>query len=236
MSIERTDLVKMGKHLSDLRKSKKLTQMQLAEILDVSNKSVSKWEVGDIAPDITLLVPLADVLGVSVEEILTGGEQIGESKSLNIYKRMTKKRLIKEVIISIIFSISFVFLISAVERYYRWDVKEISGDGEARAHGYIINNNNKLKIIIDKIAIQNELSDIKIDGIEYSLLVDDVEIYRYVRYCDNKHMIECLTPTTILFEDNDYSKDKYNFDNLHLTISYSKDGTLKNFINISLQK
>lgn len=236
MSIERTDLVKMGKHLSDLRKSKKLTQMQLAEILDVSNKSVSKWEVGDIAPDITLLIPLADVLGVSVEEILTGGEQIGESKSLNIYKRMTKKRLIKEIIISIIFSISFVFLVSIVERYYRWDVKEISGDGEARAHGYIINNNNKLKIIIDYIAIQNELSDIKIDNIEYLLKSRETEIYRIHKKCDSSHLIECLTPTVMIYEDSNFDKDFYDFDKMSLSIIYSNNGTVEGAIDINLQK
>lgn len=55
----RTDLTVMGKNIAKYRKNKKLTQKKLGEIIDVSDKSISKWENGNIAPDITLLVPLA---------------------------------------------------------------------------------------------------------------------------------------------------------------------------------
>lgn len=55
-----------------LREKKKLTQTQLADILGVSDKTVSKWETAKGLPDITLLEPIAKALGVSVIELMTG--------------------------------------------------------------------------------------------------------------------------------------------------------------------
>ena len=49
------DMVKMGKHIAELRKRKGYTQKKLGEILDISDKTISKWELGFIAPDITLI-------------------------------------------------------------------------------------------------------------------------------------------------------------------------------------
>ena len=61
-----------GTFLAQLRKEKGWTQKELAECLFVSDKAVSKWERGLSLPDIALLLPLAEVLGVSVTEILEG--------------------------------------------------------------------------------------------------------------------------------------------------------------------
>lgn len=64
------DKEKFGSFISELRKEKGYTQKQLAEQLFVSNKAVSKWETGMSIPDTALLVPLAQLLGVSVTELL----------------------------------------------------------------------------------------------------------------------------------------------------------------------
>lgn len=66
------DYEKTGKFISQLRKEKKLTQKQLAEKLNVTNKAVSKWETGLGAPDISLLKELSKILGTSVNELLLG--------------------------------------------------------------------------------------------------------------------------------------------------------------------
>ena len=58
----------MGKHIAELRKSKGYTQKTLGDILDISDKTVSKWEKGVVAPDITILNSLASTLDISVEE------------------------------------------------------------------------------------------------------------------------------------------------------------------------
>ncbi|MBR4241426.1 MAG: helix-turn-helix domain-containing protein [Eubacterium sp.] len=63
---------KIGVFISSLRKEKGLTQTELAEKLNISNRTVSKWENGDGFPDITILPVLAEILGVSVDELLSG--------------------------------------------------------------------------------------------------------------------------------------------------------------------
>ena len=73
---------KFGKFLSEMRKEKSMTQKELADKLFVSDKTVSKWERGNSMPNVTLLMPIADVLGITVTELLTG-EKISENNSLN---------------------------------------------------------------------------------------------------------------------------------------------------------
>lgn len=64
------DRAKFGAFVSELRKEKGITQKELAEKLCISDKAISKWETGNSIPDVSLLVPLADILGVSVTELL----------------------------------------------------------------------------------------------------------------------------------------------------------------------
>ena len=64
------DKKSFGEFISMLCKEKSMTQKDLASRLLVSDKAVSKWETGNSMPDITLLVPLAEVLEVTVTELL----------------------------------------------------------------------------------------------------------------------------------------------------------------------
>lgn len=66
-----------GDRISFLRKLKGLTQAQLAEKLGISAQAVSKWESGLSCPDIMMLVPLADIFGVSTDMLLGGGQLAG---------------------------------------------------------------------------------------------------------------------------------------------------------------
>lgn len=68
------DSVEFGKYLATLRKAKGWTQEKLAEQIHVSNKTISKWETGVGLPDIRMLEPLADVLGVTVLELIKSKE------------------------------------------------------------------------------------------------------------------------------------------------------------------
>lgn len=70
--MEQIDRERFGSFLCELRKEKNFTQRELAERLFVSNKAVSKWERGQSLPDISLLTPLAQLLDVSVAELLKG--------------------------------------------------------------------------------------------------------------------------------------------------------------------
>ncbi len=66
------DQQKIGMFLKELRVEKNLTQEKLAELLGVTNRSVSRWENGNNMPDLSLLMEIADVYGVGVDEILDG--------------------------------------------------------------------------------------------------------------------------------------------------------------------
>ena len=62
--------ITIGENIKRLRLEKGITQEQLAEILNVSNAAVSKWERGGSFPDITLLFPLSDYFGISLDELM----------------------------------------------------------------------------------------------------------------------------------------------------------------------
>ena len=64
--------VKIGKFISECRKKANLTQMQLAEKLNITDKAISKWERGIAMPDASIMVELCDILGISVNELLVG--------------------------------------------------------------------------------------------------------------------------------------------------------------------
>lgn len=66
------DKIKIGHFIRKCRKDKGITQEQLAQMLDVSNKSVSKWENGNCLPDKMLLKPLCDILDITISEFFAG--------------------------------------------------------------------------------------------------------------------------------------------------------------------
>ncbi|MBQ8537977.1 MAG: helix-turn-helix transcriptional regulator [Clostridia bacterium] len=66
------DNIQTGKLIAALRKKQGFTQQQLADKLNLSNKTISKWESGSGSPDISNLPVLAEALGISVDELLRG--------------------------------------------------------------------------------------------------------------------------------------------------------------------
>ena len=73
-----------GDVIKKLRESKKLTQEELAGKLFVTSKAISKWETGKGYPDVSLLEPLAEALGISVIELLSGNDVKNANKSANV--------------------------------------------------------------------------------------------------------------------------------------------------------
>ena len=66
----------LGKRIATLRKEKGMTQDDIAQKLDVSSQAVSKWENDQTCPDISLLPRLANILGITVDELLSGKEEM----------------------------------------------------------------------------------------------------------------------------------------------------------------
>jgi transcriptional regulator with XRE-family HTH domain/desulfoferrodoxin (superoxide reductase-like protein) len=84
------DCARIGKVIYNLRKEKDLTQRQLADLMNISDKTISKWERGLGCPDVSLLPELSQILGVNIEEILTGKIESndiigGNMKNLRFY-------------------------------------------------------------------------------------------------------------------------------------------------------
>ena len=75
-----------GSTIKRVRESNHITQTELAEMLGVSDKTISKWETGKGYPDITLIEPLAQALNISVIELLSGKDVTNTNLSLNMRK------------------------------------------------------------------------------------------------------------------------------------------------------
>ena len=125
------DQVKTGRFIKALRKEKNLTQREIAESLNISEKTVSKWETGNGLPEVSLMLPLCQLLEISVNELLSG-ERLDEKRyfekaeqnimSLMEEKAEAKKKLIIAVIIVAITLLSglTVILLSALLEMALW--------------------------------------------------------------------------------------------------------------------
>ena len=66
------DQIKIGKFIAECRKKANLTQMQLAQILGITGRAISKWETGKSLPDASIMLQLCGVLGITVNDLLSG--------------------------------------------------------------------------------------------------------------------------------------------------------------------
>lgn len=94
------DLYLIGKFIQEQRKLKKLTQLQLAEKIGVSEKTISKWECGYGFPDSSLILPLCNVLEISANELLSGrkleDKEYQQNAEDNILKLLQEKKASKK--------------------------------------------------------------------------------------------------------------------------------------------
>ena len=77
------DQIKIGRFISERRKSVGLTQAQLSERLNITDRAVSKWERGRAMPDTSIMLELCEILGISVNELLIGEKIIMENNQKN---------------------------------------------------------------------------------------------------------------------------------------------------------
>lgn len=119
------DAKEIGRFICSLRKDKGLTQSALAELLNISNRTVSKWETGEGLPDISLLPDLAKVLGVTTDEILAGKKAPAEkSADIKVEEVANKDNLLNlfkiAFVISLFFAIFGMLLGTITELYCIW--------------------------------------------------------------------------------------------------------------------
>ncbi len=82
--------IKIGKFIANCRREKHLTQEQLAEMLNTTNKSISKWENGNCLPDSSLYEPLCNILEITINELFAGKKIKDED-----YKKVADENLIQ---------------------------------------------------------------------------------------------------------------------------------------------
>ena len=86
------DQVKIGKFIAECRRKTNLTQMQLAEKLNITDRAISKWETGKSLPDSSIMLELCDVLGISVNDLLCG-----EVVSMDNYNKELENNLLEMI-------------------------------------------------------------------------------------------------------------------------------------------
>ena len=115
------DPLKIGKFIAECRKQKNLTQMQLAEKLGITDKAISKWERGIAMPDTSIMLELCEILGISVNELLSGekismenNNQKNEQLLFDMAKELETKNKIIWSSMWAIMSISITVLIAGI--------------------------------------------------------------------------------------------------------------------------
>lgn len=115
------DQIKIGKFIKETRKNQKLTQSDLAEKLNVSDRAISKWENGQCMPDVSIMLDLCNELKINVNELLSGKKMSIEDKNkeqeqllLNIVKEVEEKNKIIWTSMWVILIISMIALFISI--------------------------------------------------------------------------------------------------------------------------
>ena len=120
--------IKIGRFIAERRKEQKLTQMQLAEKLGITDRAVSKWETGKSLPDASIMLELCGLLKITVNDLLSG-----EVVSMNNYNEKSEKNLLEMIkqkeqadkrllsleiaigLMSVMFLFSMIFIAALIE-------------------------------------------------------------------------------------------------------------------------
>ena len=115
------DQIKIGKFIAECRKNVNLTQAQLAEKLGITDKAISKWERGIAMPDTSIMLELCDILGISVNELLSGekidmdnNEKKNEELLLEMAKEIEKKNKTIWTTMWVIMIVSIIALFAGI--------------------------------------------------------------------------------------------------------------------------
>lgn len=254
------DLGKVGKFIAELRKEKKLTQAQLGEKVGVTDKTVSKWEQGICAPNISILNELSKILGITTTELLNGKkfENISKkeladttTKGMKYYINLSKKNLIKKmfvvILLTIILAISIIAFLFFKNNYDNCYVYELSSaDPNYEVKGLITISPEKSIIIINRVRNMFDLDFLeeKVYAYECVILLDDKEIFKegnieLYRESEKKKLIEF---NEVLENINIYIIEKnilYRFEESGITLKIeylNRKGKGTKDININLEK
>lgn len=101
----------LSNNLKSIRKSRKITQEALASKLNVTRQTISKWENGQSVPDADSLTQIAELLDISVQELL--GEEVKENKTAGFTEKPTERKYLK-IILTVILIIMLIPIIYTI--------------------------------------------------------------------------------------------------------------------------
>ena len=186
---------KTGEIIEKHRKEKKLTQEELANKLGVSKSAISKWENGNNLPDITLLEPLSEILGID-KLLLFTSENAAKEEISDRVKIIKRKNYFKAILISTVFIFSIIFTnyityksnkhkLSMIEDNQTVVYRFYSTDEEYYVNGYIIFQDNQSTIVFDQLKYQSikatrlsNKKDEKIKSAELHFYVNDTAVLK----------------------------------------------------------
>ena len=120
---------KIGNFIAKCRKAKKMTQVELAEKLGVSDKSVSKWENAKCMPDLSLFLQLCDVLEITINDLMAG-EKVDDKEYINtlennfisLVSNVERRNKIRRKLLMIIMIIAFLIGITGYYIYFSYEL------------------------------------------------------------------------------------------------------------------
>ena len=226
-----------GKTLAKLRKERKLTQQELADLLHVTNKTISKWETNTTAPDIDTLKRISQVLKVPVD-VLLGNSKLTITDKSSKYK-LTKKKLI--LLLALLFaSIFFIYYLIANFILNAKSYSLISGDDRFTIEGNITVEKNCYYLSLLVRGINDKSFDNKmISNAQYLIIVDNRIIYSYgdisalTALTENYSLSKYISKISINHNDKKSENLKSVLENgLILQIKYVDENSELNVINI----
>lgn len=226
-----------GKTLAKLRKERKLTQQELADLLHVTNKTISKWETNTTTPDIDTLKRISQVLNVPVD-VLLGNSKLTINDEGNKHK-LTKKKLI--LLLALLFaSLFFIYYIIANFILNTKSYSLISGDDRFTIAGNITVEKDSYYISLVVRGVSDELFEDKIiNNVQYSIIVDDNIIYNngdiplIMTLTEKTSLSKYISKISINHNDNELKNIKSILENgLILQIKYIDKSNETGTINI----
>lgn len=226
-----------GKTLAKLRKERKLTQQELADLLNVTNKTISKWETNTTAPDIDTLKRISQVLKVPVD-VLLGNSKLTINDEGNKHK-LTKKKLI--LLLALLFvSLFFIYYLIANFILNTKSYSLISGDDRFTIAGNITVDNKQYYLSLEVKGINvRDFDATIINNAEYSIIINDKIIYNngdassISLLVDNQSLSKYISKISINHNDKKVKNLKSILENgLILQIKYIDENDKTSIINI----
>ena len=211
MAKSKNDLDILGANIAKYRKEKGLTQDKLAELLYISDKTVSKWETGKSGPDILIISDLADVLGVEVDDLLRG------TSKKNKDRRITRWLNIAFLCIFILVTCAFLYV-----KFNSWKVYDFKSTNENfYVSGYVVSNNYESRIVIDGFTSEEYLLKMKdVSFIEMNFYINDEVVYNH-QSNKNENVVNLFLDdmSSFSFDTSHIINSKNDFENVYIVVS-----------------